>query len=581
MVAAVLVATPLVLTAAASQAGSVYQTAIVVDGAWETRVGPDGSYYIAGQAPVGGMTSTPGAYSEPHSNGLGAFVSRYDPTGHLVWQVTLGGNARAGADALAVGQDGSVYVSGTVGFPTAFPTTPGALSRDYDPGDETNFAAKLSADGSELEYGTILPGVFSATDMEVDDAGHAVLTGGAYPDLPTTPGAFQTADPVDPAVGMPAYVAELSADGSRYHWASYFGGPNTTLPDQVEIGPGDEVVVGGKALGNDFPTTSGTVSTVVHGYGDAFVAVLSSNGQNLLAGTTIGGTETDDERPSGMAVHGDSVWLAGSTNATDFPTTANAWFPAKPAGFRTTAWVAKLPLSLDSFDFSTYLPAHGAGEIHPAPGGDAVVEVGGNPSPDFPRPGDDIGHGAGFLYLDPGGALDDATIVSGSPFDFDVDRAGSIYTATWSSLSVRAVTRGTRRRATLGRDARCTINGTGGPDVLHGRPGPDVICGRGGDDVLIGNDSYDVLRGGRGSDVLRGGRGIDVLVGGPGNDVLAGNARRDLIVGGGGADRLIGDTGADLLRGGKGRDLLDGGNGHDHCGDPQRSTRYRHCENHR
>jgi hypothetical protein len=28
-----------------------------------------------------------------------------------------------------------------------------------------------------------------------------------------------------------------------------------------------------------------------------------------------------------------------------------------------------------------------------------------------------------------------------------------------------------------------------------------------------------------------------------------------------------------------GRDLLNGGSGHDRCGDPQRSTRYSHCEN--
>jgi Ca2+-binding RTX toxin-like protein len=579
MVAAVFGATPLVLTAVASHAGSVYRTAIVVTGAWETRVGPDGSYYVAGEAPVGGMRTTPGAYVEPHSNGRGAFVSRYDPTGHLVWQVTLGGNARAGADALAIGRDGSVYVSGTVAIPTAFPTTPGALSRDYAAPEQSNFAAEISADGTTLEYGTILPGVFSVTDMEVDDAGHAVLTGGASDDLPTTPGAFQTADPVDPAAALPAYVAELSPSGSSYHWASYLGGANDTLASQVEIGPGDEVVVGGKALGSDFPTTSGTVSTGVHGYGDAFVAVLSSNGQDLVAGATFGGTETDDERPGGMAVQGDSVWLEGITNATDFPTTANAWFPAKPAGFHTAAWLAKLPLSLDSFDFSTYLPEHGAGEVHPAPGGDAVVELGDNPSPDFPRPGDDIGSGAGFLYLSPDGALDDVTIVADAPFDFDVDGAGSIYTATWGTASARAVARGTSRRATLGRNAHCTITGTKGADVLRGGPGPDVICGRGGDDVLIGNGSYDVLRGGPGSDLVRGGRGIDVLVGGPGNDVLAGGGRRDLVVGGSGADRLVGDAGPDLLRGGVGRDLLNGGSGHDRCGDPQRSTRYSHCEN--
>jgi Ca2+-binding RTX toxin-like protein len=240
-----------------------------------------------------------------------------------------------------------------------------------------------------------------------------------------------------------------------------------------------------------------------------------------------------------------------------------------------------MPLSLDSFDFSTYFPAHGVGEIHRAPGGDAVVQIDGNPSPGFPRPGDDIGTGAGFMYLHPDGTLDDVVALSSWPFDFDVDRAGSIYTATWGSDASRAATRGTSRRATLGRHAPCTITGTRGDDVLHGTRGPDVICGRGGDDVIVGRGSYDVLRGGGGDDLLRGGRGIDVLAGGRGSDVLAGNARRDLLVGGGGADRLLGGPGPDTLRGGTGHDRINGGAGRDHCGDPQASTRYLSCENRR
>jgi len=561
-----------------SQASPVYHSTVVVDLAWETLVGPDGSYYVTGEAPTSGMATTPGAYVEPASNGRGAFISRYDPTGQLVWQVTLGGNAGADGTALAIGRDGSVYVSGTVRTPSAFPTTANAMSKDYTNSDQQNFAAELSADGSSLEYSTILPGVFTVADMEVEDAGHAVLTGEAYDDLPATPGAFQTADP---NVGdiQPAYVAELKWDGSAYHWASYLAGSNDTLATQVEMGPNGEVVVGGKAVGT-FPTTSGTVSTGQHGLGDNFVGVFSSDGASLLAATTFGGTESDDERPSGMAVQGDSVWLDGITDASDFPTSANAWFPAKPAGFKRAVWAVRLPLSLDSFDFSTYLPAHGAGEVHRAPHGEAVTEVGDNLAAGFPKPGDDLGSKSVFLYLRADGSLDDDVVVADHPFDFDVDRAGSIYSATWGTSSSRTANRGTGHPATISRTARCTIIGTRGNDVLRGTHGPDVICGRGGDDVLVGGNSYDVLRGGRGDDVLRGGSGIDVLAGGGGDDTLAGGAKRDLMIGGGGADRLFGSKGPDRLLGGDGRDMENGGVGRDHCTDPQPSTTYRMCENH-
>ena len=243
-------------------------------------------------------------------------------------------------------------------------------------------------------------------------------------------------------------------------------------------------------------------------------------------------------------------------------------------------WVARLPLSLDSFDFSTYLPARG-GEIHAQPGGDAVIEVGDNPSTGFPQPGDDIV--SAFLYLKPDGTLDDLTRLPFTPRDFDVDRAGTVYEMSYGSTSQRGATRVVlpRHKAVLGRYPRCTIQGTRGDDVLRGTRGPDVICGRGGNDTMIGGDSYDVLIGGLGHDVLRGGRGVDVLIGGAGRDRLVGDRRRDLLVGDTGPDRLFGAAGPDILRGGAGRDVVNGGDGRDRCSDPQRATTFRLCENHR
>ena len=107
-VAVGLVAAPLALTTSASQATPVYHSTLVVSGAWDSRVGPDGSYVVTGTAPTDGMSTTPGAYVEPHSNGQGAFVTKYDPTGAVAWQLTIGGQVRTDGSAIAVGDDGSV-----------------------------------------------------------------------------------------------------------------------------------------------------------------------------------------------------------------------------------------------------------------------------------------------------------------------------------------------------------------------------------------------------------------------------------------------------------------------------------------
>lgn len=576
-VVATLAMAPLVVVETTSQAsgGAVFASALVVDGAWETRVGPDGSYYVTGDTPVDGMPTTPGSYTEPDSNGRGAFVTRYDPTGRLVSQYTIGGNVRAVGDAMAIGEDGSVYVAGSVIGANGFPTTPGAMGLDYHGNDGDNYVAKFSPDGSTLEYATILPGVFTVIDMEVDDQGRAILTGGAYSDLPTTPGALQPDPPGADTQG--SYVVELNAAGTAYRWATFLGGSTgDDLAIQVELGPDGTVVVGGETGSDDFPVTPGAVDTGRAGYRDTFVSVLSEDGTSLVASARFGGHESSEERLGGMAVSHGAVWLSGVTDATDFPTTPDAWFPTPPDYHRNPGWVARLPLDLKSFDFSTYLPAR-VGEIHAEPGGDAVLEAGDHPTLGFPEPGDQVINS--FLYLRPDGTLDGDFSLPVTPFDFDVDRAGSVYSAAWQSSAGRTASRGSRgRHASLEKHAPCTVKGTPGDDVLHGTRGPDVICGRGGDDVLVGRGSYDVLRGGAGNDVLRGGAGIDVLVGSGGADRLVGGVRRDLGTGGAGVDRIRGGGGNDSLRGGAGRDTLTGGPGVDHCRDPQRATHLRSCE---
>jgi len=583
-VAVAVVAVPLALTTSASQAAPVYHSTLVVAGAWDSRVGPDGSYVVTGTAPTEGMSTTPGAYREPRSNGQGAFVTKYDPTGALSWQLTIGGQVRTDGHAIAVGDDGSVYLTGWMNTSVGFPTTSGALSRDYNVADGETFLAKFSADGSRLVYSTLLPGVAHGADLAVDDQGRVALVGEAYDDLPTSPDALRTTPPA--RFQSASYALEVAPDGGRYRWATYLPGTDGTDALDVETGPDGEVVVGGKTHAPDFTTTAGAIDVVGSGY-DPFISVLSADGSSLVASARFGGHEESDERISGLAVNHGSVWATGISDAADFPTTPDAWFPTKPADYRRAPmWVARLPLSLDSFDFSTYLPARG-GEVHTQPGGDAVVEVGDNPTTGFPQPGDDIV--SAFLYLKPDGTLDDVTRLSFSPRDFDVDRAGTVYEMSFGSTSQRGARRDVlpRHRAVLGRYPHCTITGTPGDDVLRGTRKPDVICGRGGDDVIVGGGSYDVLVGGPGNDVLRGGRGVDVLLGRAGRDHLDGDGRRDLLVGGAGPDILRGGAGpdilrggagADTLRGGQGRDAVNGGSGRDRCRDPQRATRFHRCE---
>lgn len=86
---------------------------------------------------------------------------------------------------------------------------------------------------------------------------------------------------------------------------------------------------------------------------------------------------------------------------------------------------------------------------------------------------------------------------------------------------------GGRFATIVGDDARNTLRGTPGPDVIYGGGGRDTLSGLGGNDRICGNDGRDTLKGGKGKDRLFGGNGKDRLTGGKGKDRLAGGKGKD------------------------------------------------------
>ncbi len=79
-------------------------------------------------------------------------------------------------------------------------------------------------------------------------------------------------------------------------------------------------------------------------------------------------------------------------------------------------------------------------------------------------------------------------------------------------------------------EAKCTIVGTSGNDILIGTSRDDVICGLDGDDQIWGLGGDDTIHGGAGGDTVHGGSGRDRLIGGPGVDRLDGGRGRDVVV---------------------------------------------------
>ena len=210
------------------------------------------------------------------SNG-DAFVLRLDRSGAPVFGTYLGGSALDGATSVAIDPSGAYVVSGTTRS-ADFPTTVGAFDRIFNsaPGERTalaedTFIARLSADGSQLTYGTYFGGVTYEvpSDSVVDARGYLTIAGyttssAAGIDIPVTPDAFDSTW----NGSEDGFIARFKLDGNGtadLKYSSFLGGVNWDNILGIALDPSNPelVVVTGFAwydmfTGPFFPSTSGT-----------------------------------------------------------------------------------------------------------------------------------------------------------------------------------------------------------------------------------------------------------------------------------------------------------------------------------
>lgn len=229
-----------------------------------------------------------------------AFVLKLDPTGSQIIYETFLSNA----DGTAVAVDGSqsAYVTGTVIEPTpagsaAFPLTAGVFSNRVPASSFLHipFATKLSADGSQLIYSTLLqqptPDGSAAANAQVitpgriavDSQGALYVTGSTvlainvletssmWMPLPVTQGAFQTTP-------GKSFVMKLTPNASGFDYSTYIDDAVGSNVSGIAIdGNGDAFLTGSTTAG--FPTTSGVYQpSSGTGYTSAFVSEFNPSG---------------------------------------------------------------------------------------------------------------------------------------------------------------------------------------------------------------------------------------------------------------------------------------------------------------
>jgi hypothetical protein len=266
------------------------------------------------------------------------FVVKLDPTGsQIIYSTFLSSSTGA---SIAVDGSGSAYVSGVATVPppsgvAPFPLTAGVFSGTV-PSNATSFkvpfAAKLSVDGSQIIYSTLLlsptlngtptgsPQV-TPTKVAVDSQGALYITGEVVPfnpdndtysvwmPLPVAQGAFQ------PTPGT-LFALKLTPSASGLAYSTYIDGTQglngspgagVTASGIAVDSNGDAFLTGTARVG--FPTTPGVYEpSITSSDSEAFVMELNPTGSSPVYSTFFGSSGTTSAAiaidPQGEAVIG-------------------------------------------------------------------------------------------------------------------------------------------------------------------------------------------------------------------------------------------------------------------------------------
>ena len=225
--------------------------------------------------------------------------------------------------------------------------------------------------------------------------GGGIVCGSGFP---TSPGTFQTTyQGGETDIG----IIKLSPNGSNRIYATYIGGAGLEQPHSLIVDGQGNLVIAGRSNSSDYPvlnngSTAGTnydiVVTKLNAAGNALIGsrkIGGSGDDGVNINSTRGGTQSlqqnygDDGRSEVMLDGAGNVYVASSTQSTNFPGTAGSFQPSSRG--KQDGMLLKLTSNLSNLLFASYMGGaenDAAYVLSIAPSGNIYVG-GGTESPDF------------------------------------------------------------------------------------------------------------------------------------------------------------------------------------------------------
>ena len=279
----------------------------------DSAVDRQGFVYLAGSTSTASLPTTAGVFQPTPPSPCAApscehgFVAKLTPSGEtVVWATYLSGGGSESLTGIAIGADGSIYVTGKA---TSKITAPGAAGIQY--GTSQLFVAKMTPDGTSVSASSYFGGSAydSAVGIKFDGSGNVYLAGTtSSTDFPTTPGAFQrtlgampTENPkiIDYCLGSNQFVIKFDSALKTVLYSTLIGTPLREGTYDFAIGADNSVYVAGIS-GPERECPSWPILRRVNPQGSGLVYSVYAGGQSVVVDPAGNAYVANDDRAWGL-----------------------------------------------------------------------------------------------------------------------------------------------------------------------------------------------------------------------------------------------------------------------------------------
>jgi hypothetical protein len=285
----------------------------------------NGSLYVTGQYTGPGLPTSYYAYSRDPFGLTDAFVTKFDPNlTELEYSTYIGGSDHEMGYDIIVDGEGNAFVIGqtkSTDFPTEEDGVFAPAMGGYD-----GFIVKLGPRGQEL-LGTVTFGA-DMNDFVIqavaDPSGDIVFTGSTLGGIFTGIGGGFISDSHG---GRDVFIGRLDVSAFELDFLALVGGKGEEWAKDLIVEPGGDIILTGSTRSDNFPVTVGALNASHNDSEvDCWVLRLDRTGSSVDFSCLIGGEA--ETHGTGIGLKGDgTIYVAGTTDTPDFPTTEDAQFP--------------------------------------------------------------------------------------------------------------------------------------------------------------------------------------------------------------------------------------------------------------